>query len=74
LIEDIKALRVGPLHNHLVREKPKTVAELYENFAKYCKSEVLHFRKLEQQRKAPKHDEASKPSRYNVNNQRNYPK
>jgi hypothetical protein len=35
------------LHNHLIRERPKTVIELYENFAKFSKSEVLHFRKLE---------------------------
>jgi hypothetical protein len=40
-------------------EWPKTVANLYENFAKFSKSEVLHFWKLEQQRKAPKHDKAS---------------
>jgi hypothetical protein len=38
----------------------KTVAELYENFTKFGKSEVLHFRKLEEQSKAPKHDEASR--------------
>jgi hypothetical protein len=49
----IKALCAGPIHGHLVRERPKTVAELYENFVKFIKSEVLHFRKLEQQRKSP---------------------
>jgi hypothetical protein len=27
----IKALHVGPLHSHLVREWPKTVPELYNN-------------------------------------------
>jgi hypothetical protein len=58
----IKALCVRPLCNHLVREQPKTIVELYEDFTKFNKSEVLHFRKLEQQRKAPKHDEASRPS------------
>jgi hypothetical protein len=47
-----KALCVGPLHSHLVRERPKSVAELYE-FAKFSKSEVQHFCKLEQQRKMP---------------------
>jgi hypothetical protein len=26
----IKALRVGPLHSHLVRERPNTVSELYD--------------------------------------------
>jgi hypothetical protein len=67
-----KALHVGPLHCHLVREQLKTVVELYEDFAKCSKLVVLHFRKLEQQRKTPKHDEASRPTRYN-DNQRSYP-
>jgi hypothetical protein len=57
----------------LVREQPKIVAKLYEEFTKFSKSEVLHFRKLEQQRKAPKHDEAPRPPGYN-DNQRTYPK
>jgi uncharacterized protein (DUF3084 family) len=35
-----KALRAGPLHNHLVRERPKTVPELYEQFVKFNKSKV----------------------------------
>jgi hypothetical protein len=35
-----KALRTGPLHNHLVIERPKTVMELYEQFAKFSKSEI----------------------------------
>jgi hypothetical protein len=56
---------MGQLHNHLTREGPKTLQELYENFEKNSKSEVLHFRKVEQQRKAPKESEASKPARYN---------
>jgi hypothetical protein len=42
-----KSLRVGPLHSHLVMERPKTVPELYEEFTKFNKSEVLHFHKLE---------------------------
>jgi hypothetical protein len=44
----MKALRVAPLHNHLVREWPKIVPELYEQFAKFDKSEIQHFHKLEQ--------------------------
>jgi hypothetical protein len=43
----------------------------YDNFAKFSKSEVLHFLNLEQQRKTPKHDEASRPACYN-DNQCNY--
>jgi hypothetical protein len=56
----------------LVREQLKTVTELYKNFAKFSKSEILHFRKLEQQRKAPKHYEASRPVRYNDSKHHNY--
>jgi hypothetical protein len=75
IAQAIKALRVGPLHSHLVRERPKTVLELYENFAKFSKLEVLHFRKLEQKRKVPKHDEASGPTHCSENRpQNNYTK
>jgi hypothetical protein len=51
IAQAIKALRAGPLHSHLVREQPKTVLELYEQFAKFNKPEIQHFRKLEEQRK-----------------------
>jgi hypothetical protein len=61
IAQAIKALRVGPLHSHLVREQPKTVLELYEQFAKFNKPEIQHFRKLEEQRKFSKPDEAPKP-------------
>jgi hypothetical protein len=30
IAQAIKALRAGPLHIHLVRERPKTVTELYD--------------------------------------------
>jgi hypothetical protein len=30
IVQAIKALHVRLLHNHLVRERPKTVPELYE--------------------------------------------
>jgi hypothetical protein len=48
IAQAIKALRAGPLHSPLVRERSKTVPELYEQFAKFSKSEIQHFRKLEQ--------------------------
>jgi hypothetical protein len=48
IAQAIKALRAGPLHSHLVREWPKIVPELYEQFTKFGKSEIQHFRKLEQ--------------------------
>jgi hypothetical protein len=66
ITQAIKALRVGPLHNHLVREWPKIVPELYVQFAKFSKSEILHFCKLEQHRKVSKLDEATRPC-YNDN-------
>jgi hypothetical protein len=72
IAQAIKAIRAGPLHSHLVREQPKIVLELNEQFTKFSKSEVQHFCKLEQQRKVAKPDEAPRP-RYS-DNQRNYPK
>jgi hypothetical protein len=72
IAQTVKALRVGPLHSHLVIEWPKIVPELYEQFAKFSKSKVPHFCKLEQQKKVAKPDEAPR-SRYS-DNQRNYPK
>jgi hypothetical protein len=48
------------------------VIELYDQFAKFSKYEVQHFRKLEKQRKVPKSDEAPK-NRYG-DNQCNYPR
>jgi hypothetical protein len=39
--------------------------ELYDNFRKFSRIEVLHFRKLDQQRKVPKESEASRPTKYN---------
>jgi hypothetical protein len=72
IMKAIKALRVGPLHSHLVRERPKTVSKLYDQFTKFSKSKVQHFRKLEQQRKVAKPDEAPRAS-YD-DNQCNYPK
>jgi hypothetical protein len=64
-MQGIKALRAGQLHSHLTREGSKTLQDLYDNFKKIRKKEVLHFRKLEQQRNAPKESEASIPARYN---------
>jgi hypothetical protein len=72
ITQAIKALRTGSLHSHLLRDQPKTALKLYEQFTKFNKSEVQHFRKLEQQRKVAKLDEATRP-RYS-DNQHNYPK
>jgi hypothetical protein len=72
IAQAIKALRAGPLHNHLIREQPKTVPELYDQFAKFSKFKIQHFCKLQQQRKVAKPVEAPR-LRYG-DNHRNYPK
>jgi hypothetical protein len=40
IAQAIKALRAGSLQSHLVRERPKTVSELYEQFMKFSKFEI----------------------------------
>jgi hypothetical protein len=55
-------LHTGQLHSHLVREHPRTLEELYEEFHKFSKAEVLHFCKLGQQRKSTNEDESSRHS------------
>jgi hypothetical protein len=47
-----------------MREHPRALEELYDNFRKFIKSKVLHFHKLEQQRKIPKENKASRPTKY----------
>jgi hypothetical protein len=32
ITQSIKVLRVGQLHSHLVRERPRTLEKLYDNF------------------------------------------
>jgi hypothetical protein len=64
ITQAIIALCVGQLHNHLVRERQRTLEELYENFWKFCRAEVLHFRKLGQQRKNVNENESSSPFKY----------
>jgi hypothetical protein len=72
IVQAIKALCVGPLHSHLVRERPKLVPELYEQFTKFSKSEIQHFHKLEQQRKVSKPNKAPRPC--HNESQHSYPK
>jgi hypothetical protein len=61
ITQAMKAPCAGLLHNHLVRERPKTVPVLYKQSTKFNKSEIQHFHKLEQQRKISKLDEAPRP-------------
>jgi hypothetical protein len=72
IAQAIKVLCAGPLHKHLVRKWPKIVPELYEQFAKFSKSKIQHFRKVKQQRKVSKVDKAPRPC--HNESQRGYPK
>jgi hypothetical protein len=65
ITQAIKELHAGYLHSYLVREHLKTLEESYDNFQKFSRSEVLHFRKLDQQSKVPKGSEGSRPTKYN---------
>jgi hypothetical protein len=64
IIQATKVLCASQLHNYLVRERPKILEELYDNFWKFTSLEVLHFHKLDQQRKVPKENERSRPMKY----------
>jgi hypothetical protein len=46
ITQAIKALRTGQLHSHLVRERSRTLEELYDEFRKFSRVDVLHFHKL----------------------------
>jgi hypothetical protein len=47
----ISGLRAGILYSHCIRDPPKNLQELYQLFEKYARSEELHQRKVESQRK-----------------------
>jgi hypothetical protein len=47
----ISGLWAGVLYNHCIRDPPKNLQELYQLFEKYARSEELHQRKVESQRK-----------------------
>jgi hypothetical protein len=64
ITQAIKALRVGKLHSHLVRERPKTLKALYKEFQKFSRSEVSHYRKLDQQRKVTSENKSSRSFKY----------
>jgi hypothetical protein len=48
---DISGLRDGVLYSHCIRDPSKNLQELYQLFEKYARSEELHQRKVESQRK-----------------------
>ena len=47
----INGLRADILYSHCIRDPPKNLQELYQLFKKYARSEELHQRKVESQRK-----------------------
>jgi hypothetical protein len=47
----ISGLRAGVLYSHCIRDPPKNLQELYQLFEKYARSEELHQRNVESQRK-----------------------
>jgi hypothetical protein len=47
----ISGLRAGVFYSHCIRDPPKHLQELYQLFEKYVRSEELHQRKVESQRK-----------------------
>jgi hypothetical protein len=47
----ISGIRAGVLYSHCIRDPPKNLQELYQLFKKYARSEELHQRKVESQRK-----------------------
>jgi hypothetical protein len=47
----ISGLGAGVLYSHCIRDPPKNLQELYQLFEKYARSEELHQRKVESQRK-----------------------
>jgi hypothetical protein len=47
----ISGLRAGVLYSHCIRDPPKNLQELNQLFEKYARSEELHQRKVESQRK-----------------------
>jgi hypothetical protein len=65
ITQAIKALHVGQLYSHLVREHPRTLEEPYDEFRKFSRAEVLHFHKLGQQRKSANENESSRSFKYN---------
>jgi hypothetical protein len=65
IMQAIKALHAGQLHSHLVRERLRTLEELYEEFQKFSRAEVMHFHKLGHQRKPASENKNTRPFKYN---------
>jgi formyltetrahydrofolate synthetase len=49
IIASIKGLRAGQCATHLTREKPTSLAQLYEEIQKYCKSNKDYRKRIEEE-------------------------
>jgi hypothetical protein len=56
----ISGLWVGVLYSHCITDPPKKLQELYQLFEKYARSEELHQRKVESQRKPKEPPQSSR--------------
>jgi hypothetical protein len=65
ITQAIKAMHDGQILRNLVRECPRILEELYDEFRKFSRVEVLHFHKLGQQRKSTSENERSRPLKSN---------
>jgi hypothetical protein len=58
----IVGLRAGQFRSHLMRERPKTIQRLYEEFEKYCRSDNDFRMCMEEQSQQKKYAKANQPS------------
>jgi hypothetical protein len=67
----IVGLRAGQFRSHLMRERPKTIQRLYEEFEKYCRSDNDFRMCMEEQSQQKKSAKANQPSKREWSNPRN---
>jgi hypothetical protein len=67
----IVGLRAGKFRSHLMRERPKTIQRLYEEFEKYCRSDNDFRMCMEDQSQQKKSAKASQTSEREWPNPRN---
>jgi hypothetical protein len=67
----IVGLRAGQFRSHLMRERPRTIQRLYEEFEKYCRSDNDFRMCMEEQSQQKKSAKANQPSEKEWPNPRN---
>jgi hypothetical protein len=67
----IVGLRAGQFRSHLMRERPKTILRLYEEFENYCRSDNDFRMCMEEQSQQKKSTKANQPSEKEWYNPRN---